>query len=153
MKKTLNGTILVILLVWSIYFIYVTKNRILNLKGVSPTVQFGLFLLATVVFIIVLILLVVNSSIDKKPGSGIAGFFKSNTTLSEDDEREKSITAEVSKKNYVTISNLIIILMMILVTSDFVKTVTVNQILITIAITVTLESLIFLYRFYRIYRQ
>ena len=154
MKKTLNGTILGVLLVWSIYFFYVTRDHMSETisSGGNATAGFMTFLLSGAVLLILLGLMVKNSTIDKKPNSFLDRM-RANTTLSEEDEREKRIAAEVAKKNYTSISNFIVLFMMVLPMFNLGQTFTMHQVLVTIAVVVTIESLLFFYRYYRMYTE
>lgn len=154
MKKTLNGTILGVLLVWSIYFFYVTRDHMSETisSGGNATAGFMTFLLSGAVLLILLGLMVKNSTIDKKPNSFLDRM-RANTTLSEEDEREKRIAAEVAKKNYTSISNFIVLFMMVLPMFNLGQTFTMHQVLATIAVVVTIESLLFFYRYYKMYTE
>lgn len=154
MKKTLNGTILGVLLVWSIYFFYVTRDHMSETisNGGNASAGFMTFLLSGAVLLILLGLMVKNSTIDKKPNSFLDRM-RANTTLSEEDEREKGIAAEVAKKNYTSISNFIVLFMMVLPMFNLGQTFTMHQVLATIAVVVTIESLLFFYRYYKMYTE
>jgi len=154
MKKTLNGTILGVLLVWSIYFFQVTKDLLSEAvsSGGNKTAGLLVFLLSGVVLFLLIFLLLKNSTMDKKP-KGFIDRMKANTTLSEEDEREKRIAAEVAKKNYTSISNFIVLFMMVLPMFNLGQTFTMHQVLATIAVVVTIESLLFFYRYYRMYTE
>lgn len=152
MKKTRNGTILGVLLVWTIYFFHFTRE-LLNEALAEMTdvpLRFGTFLFTIVVLFFILFFMLKNSVRDKKP-AGFMDRMRANSTISEEDEREKRISADVTKKNYVSISNFIIIFMMILPMFTKGQMFTMDHILIFVAFFVTIESLMFLYRFYRLY--
>lgn len=154
MKKTLNGTILGVLLVWSLYFFFVTRDIMSEAVsgGGKTTGQIAPFFIAGAILLFIIFLMIRNSTSDKNPGS-LADRLRANTTLSEQDEREERIASEVAKKGYITISNFIILFMMVLPMFGSGKTFTVNQVLVTIAIAVTLESLLFFYRYYKMYNE
>ena len=154
MKKTLTGTILGILLVWSIYFFYVTRDIMSEaiLSDTNANTGFVTFLFAGAVLITTLIFLIINSTRDKKSNSLVDRLLV-NTTISEQDEREKRIVGEVAKKSYVALSNFIILFMMVLPMFNLGQTFSVNQVLVTIAVVVTLESILSFYWFYRLYNE
>lgn len=154
MKKTLTGTILGILLVWSIYFFYVTRDIMSEAisSGTNVTTRFVVFLFTGAVLISTLILMIINSTRDKKSNS-LADRLRANTTISEQDEREERIAGKVAKKSYVTVSNFIILFMMVLPMFNLGKSFSVNQILVTIAVVVTLESMLSFYWYYRMYNE
>jgi len=154
MKKTLTGTILGILLVWSIYFFYVTRDIMFAAKSSDTNANTGFvtFLFAGAVLITTLIFLIINGLRDKK-SNRLADRLLANTTISEQDEREKRIAGEVAKKSYVTLSNFTILFMAVLPMFNLGQTFTVNQVLATIAVVVTVDSMLSFYWYYRLYNK
>lgn len=154
MKKTLTGTILGILLVWSIYFFYATRDMMSEAISIGTNANTGFltFLFAGAVLITTLLFMIINSTRDKKLNS-LADRLLVNTTMSEQDEREKRIAGEVAKKSYVTLSSFIVLFMMVLPMFNLGQTFSVNQVLVTIAVVVTLESILSFYWYYKLYNQ
>ncbi|WP_312654394.1 hypothetical protein [Proteiniclasticum sp.] len=152
MKKTRNGTILGVLLVWTIYFFHLTRDLFDEAlaEKINVPLRFGTFLFTAAILFVILFLMLKNSVRDKKP-AGFMDRMRANSTISEEDEREKRISADVTKKNYVSISNFIIIFMMVFPMFTKGQMFTMDHILIFVAVFVTIESMMFLYRFYRLY--
>lgn len=154
MKKTIQANVLSILLACSLYGVYLARDAFMvayEEGRLEPTHLLVQMLTAGITFLI-LGILIFTSFRDKKY-KHVKEFLSDDLSIREEDEREAQMILDISRKQYVFLSNGILVGVILIPVFVSGRAVSLHAVVLTLVLTWILDVSLFLFRYVRAYRQ
>ena len=154
MKKTIIGQVMTILIGWSLYGIYLAKKAFYAAYDTRELERSHLILLlisAATLFLIMGVLLWNKLRDDKKRKFRYI-LLSANFSVSEEDERDEMIINKITRTNAELFSNVFILVIAALAMLINNHEISVDSILLVMVLMTTLDGVLFLYKYLKVYR-
>lgn len=148
MKKTTIGTFLNVLLAWTLVVSQRGRRDFYSAHEAGILNQSHLirFFIPLIIALLIIFFLLRNAMKGKKFPS-FRAFMKEDLVLTLEDERERTVSSEIALKNYQFLGNLLVVLLVLLPFFSDWRAISTEQILLFIALVITIDSAYYLWNF------
>lgn len=153
MRKTIIGQVLTILLTWGLYGIYKSRKAFdgaFNRSELEIS-DFILLLISAAILLLIAGVLFWNKLRDDKKRK-FHYILSANYSISEEDERDKMIINKITRTNAELFSNVFILIIAILAMVIKNHEISVDSILLVMILMITLDGILFLYKYLKVYK-